>query len=183
MKQFQEKNAKMMELVKHKEIYCDLPCFVLWMSFLLMGGHCFLDLPFDVGMFYFGIYACGFLFTLAYLQSERKVYHQILGRKALAMGCPVVTRYENHQGEWGYYSYVLVNALAFTRLLSCTWEDVPVALSLDEGKAGLFSRKYCIEKVARKEEVGRSFLPDYSVESVRSEKMTARFFTKKSITT
>lgn len=157
MKKLQDEDGTLLEVVKRKELTCDLPSFVLWMSLLLVGGHCFLELSYDLGMFYLGLYACFFLVALAYCRSELDLYHHILGGKALEMGCPVVTRYENHQGAWGYYTYVLVNQVAYTRLLSYTCLEDVVPLSLEEGKAGLFSRKYPIEKVARSQDVGRSF--------------------------
>lgn len=176
MKSLQEENQKLIELVKRKELTCDLPSFALWMSLALMAGHCFLDLPYDLGMFYFGLYSCFFLFALAYVRSELDLYHQILGRKALEMGCPMVTRYENHQGTWGYYTYVLVNPLAFTRLLSCPSQESATPLSREEGKAKGFSRKFRIEKVSSLEDVGRSFTTE---KQTTSEKGTEEIFPKK----
>lgn len=157
MKKLQEEDKQLLDLVKRKELTCDLPSFALWLSLLMVGGHCFLELPYDLGMFYFGLYACFFLFAVAYVRSELDLYHEILGKKALEMGCPMVTRYENHQGTWGFYTYVLVNPVAYTRLLSYTCLEDVVPLSLEEGKAGLFSRKYPIEKVSRAQDVGRTF--------------------------
>lgn len=150
----------LLELRKRKELYYDVPCVGLWISFVIVVCHCVVFLDFDQAFLFFGIYACFFLLIHSAIQCHKVRYHDVFGKKALEMGCPLVSRYENHQGESAWYTYAVVNEIGFSRLLALSEQDTPMSLGLGEGKVTLFSRKFCVEKVAKKSQIGRT-IPNY----------------------
>lgn len=133
------------------------PSVAVSLSFFLLLSHAVLFYPIDVA-----VLLVGFSFPLAFslyhfFQRDTPSIEHIFAEKAVEFGCPMATQYSSSLR--GYCTYVYVSRHALLALLPLSPESQPPPLppSLLQGK---FCRRFLVECVPEKEQVGKS-IPFY----------------------
>lgn len=151
-----EENATLSQIVQRKEWASDIPRFA-WSVFALSTAlNVMVFLPLDQGVLLLGLASLCLLLGLGQATGENVAYQRILGQKAYAMGCPTQTSYQNKRGTSGYYTYVVVSASAYQQLLSYRVKDSVFPSSEEVLATKRFSKKILLEKVERKEDIGKT---------------------------
>lgn len=156
MEQLAEENAPLYAFLARKERACDIPTYVISILGVMVILNVYIYMGIDMGAVVLGLSSMVLLTFLGGVQGEKQFYHQVFGEKALEMGCPLRTKYKNRRGTSGWDTYVLVNPMAYKRLLALRYQEQPYEYAEEVVGFRPFVKKYCIEKVSTKKEVGKT---------------------------